>query len=169
MVSLTTTCSTPTVTTNTCAISLNAELLRALRATEHGKARLPQALSRVFAKAVEPMLEVHRSVQQQPWTPGSSATKPLASLTQASAAGGPEADRAEVLRQDVDRQVLFRSLPVDLDLAKVMVSSAPRTPNHVCSRSKDVKALMVVRQKEMKEHGNKEAKPREKAKVAVEK
>ena len=61
IVSMRMSCSTPTATTNSCAISMNAELLRTLRAIEPHNRRLPNGYSIVFGKAVEPLFLVHRS------------------------------------------------------------------------------------------------------------
>ena len=150
--------------------------------------------SLLFARAVEPLLRVLWSAVQQAFVPHFGAAMSLPSPAQDTSpntsgysydtastraaetfepaaldTGRVEADWLEVLRQDVDRQVLAHSRTLDVDFAKVMGSSAPRTSSPLLSRSKDGKALMAVRQKEMKENGNKEAKPREKANVAVEK
>ena len=60
IVSLTTTSTTPTMTTTSCAIMANDEMLRALRAMELQNARLSQEISNEFAKAGKPLLDVHR-------------------------------------------------------------------------------------------------------------
>ena len=198
MVSLTTTSKTPSATPISCAISVKTELLGALRAMEQQNARLPRALSMVFAKAVDLLLQVHRSIAHQALGPGSSVAKPLpparhgspagtrgnrSGLAYANArstfgemnepaglgAGGPEEDWLRELRQDVYQQVLPRSLPLNLNLGKVMGSSAPSPPSPVPSRGKDMKTMMAARQKEIKEKANKAVMAREMAKEAVQK
>ena len=61
IVSLAPTRTTPTTTTTYCSVRATAELLRALRAMEQQNARLPEQISREFAKAVKPLVDVHLS------------------------------------------------------------------------------------------------------------
>ena len=64
IVSLTTTETTPTTSATTCTLTENEDLIRTLRAMAQQTAQLPQQLSRVFAKAVKPLLDVHRNAPQ---------------------------------------------------------------------------------------------------------
>ena len=151
------------------------ELLRTLRTIEQQNTSLTKIFWIVFATAVEPILRVPWSAVQQAFVPHFGAAMSLPSPAEDMSpntrgysfdtastraaytcepagldTGRVEADWVAVLRQDVDRQVLPSALPLDLDLAKVMGSPA-------LSRRKDAKALMAVRQKEMKAKGKKEA------------
>ena len=176
------------------AIMANGELLRKLRTNEQQNTSLAKIFSMVFPKAVDLFLRVPRSALQQAFVRHFGAAMALPSPSQDTSpnksgysydtastraaetcepagldTGRVEADWVEVLRQDVNREVLPRALTLDLYFAKLKGSSAQRTRSPVLSRSKDAKALMEVRQKEMKQNGNKEAKPREKANAALEK
>ena len=64
IVSLTTSQTTPTTYSTNCAMTANDELIRKLRAVAQQNAQLPQQLSKVFAKAVIPLLDVDRRAAQ---------------------------------------------------------------------------------------------------------
>ena len=82
IVSLTTTQTTRTTSLTTCVLSLNDEIIRTQNAQQN--AQLPQQLSKVFAKAVKPLLDVHRTAAQK------------ASAPSAGPALGPSSSSAKV-------------------------------------------------------------------------
>ena len=77
IVSLTTIRTTPTSTATSCSIAGEEELLQALRATEQRNAQLPHEISKPFAHAVKPLLEVDRGEAQQGLRPNFGAGKSL--------------------------------------------------------------------------------------------
>ena len=74
----------PTTKSTSAAISANDELLRALSAMEHQNVRLQRTLSKIFAKAAEPLLKVHRSAAQEVLSPNRGGTMALHSPAQRS-------------------------------------------------------------------------------------
>ena len=65
IVSLSITRTSPTSTTTSCSITAHEELLQTLRAIEQRNAQLPHEMSKAFAEAVKPLLDVLRSAAQQ--------------------------------------------------------------------------------------------------------
>ena len=100
IVGLKTTQTTPTTSLTTCALSLNEELIRTLREVAHQNAQFPQHRSRVFAKAVRPLLDVHRTAAQKALGPSSGPAlghSPTSSSGPSSGpANGPHAGPAKV-------------------------------------------------------------------------
>lgn len=94
MGSLTTTRTTPTATTTSCAITANIALLRALRPMEHQNAGLPHTLWKVFAKVVDPLLQVDRNAAQQALSSNVGLGKSVPSAEEASAPSSSTASSA---------------------------------------------------------------------------
>ena len=74
---------THTTTTTSCAVRARGHLLRAMRAMEQQIATHPDHISREFAKAVKPVLDVHPTPARKALRPSSGPAKaaalPLAS------------------------------------------------------------------------------------------
>ena len=93
IVSLTTTQTTPTTSITTCALSLSEEQIRTLREVAQQNDQLPQQLSRVFPKAVRPLLDVHSTAAQKALSSNSTALGPIS-----GSASGPSTGPAKVPR-----------------------------------------------------------------------
>lgn len=81
-----TTRTTSTAKNTSGAITANDELLGALREMEQQNLRLPRKHSEVFAKAVERLLQVHRSGAQQTFGPNFGGARAIPSPGQAASA-----------------------------------------------------------------------------------
>ena len=87
IVSLTTTQTTPTTSSTTCALSLSEELIRTLREVAQQNAQLPQQHSKVFAKVLRPLLDVHRTPAQKALGSNTTALGPISSSASAPSSG----------------------------------------------------------------------------------
>ena len=89
VVSLTTTQTTTSTSSTTCALSGSEVLIRTLREVAQQNAQLRQQLSKVFATAVKPLLDVHRTVAQKALGSNSGPALGASSCSASCPSSGP--------------------------------------------------------------------------------
>ena len=139
IVRLTTTQTTPTTSSTTCALSVGEQLIRTLKHVAQENAQLPLHLSRVFAKAVKPFLELPRTAANKALVSSTSALVPISSSasalssspTKASSSGSANGPHSSSAR---NRRLPQATQPSPVGTSTDTSSGSYATPNERTDR-----------------------------------